>query len=47
MKELNLKKNKFFNKSEKYLNKFVSIQIFYKMEKKYPNAIENTIREVI
>ena len=46
MKELNLKKINFF-KIEKYLNKFVSIQIFYKMEKKYPNAIENTIREVI
>ena len=36
MKELDLKKNKFFNKSKKLLDKFVSIQIFYNMEKKYP-----------
>lgn len=45
MKELDLKKNKFFSKSKAFLDKFVSIQIFYNMEKKYPNEILKSIEE--
>lgn len=47
MKELELKKYKFFKKSEKYLNRFVSLQIFYNMDKKYPIAVEQSIEEVL
>ena len=46
MKELDLKKNNFFKKSKNYLDKFVSLQIFYNMDKKYPLAIEQTIKEI-
>ncbi len=47
MKELELKKDKFFKKSERYLNRFVSLQIFYNMDKKYPTAVEQSIKEVL
>ena len=47
MKELNLKKNNFFKKSQNYLDRFVSLQIFYNMDKKYPQAIEQTIKEIL
>ena len=47
MKELELKKDKFFKKSEEYLNRFVSLQIFYNMDKKYPLAIEQSVEEVL
>jgi 8-amino-3,8-dideoxy-alpha-D-manno-octulosonate transaminase len=46
MRELGLKKNNFFKKSKNYLDKFVSLQIFYNMDKKYPLAIEQTIKEI-
>ncbi len=47
IKELDLKKDFFFKKSLKNLEKFVSIQIFYKMDKKYPDIIEKTIKKVL
>ena len=47
MRELDLKKSSFFNRSKKYLNKFVSIPIFYKMNKQYPEEIKKTIKEII
>ncbi|MDC3174446.1 aminotransferase class I/II-fold pyridoxal phosphate-dependent enzyme [Candidatus Pelagibacter sp.] len=47
MEELDLKKNKYFKKSENYLAKFVSVQIFYNMKKDYPEAIEKSVKETL
>ena len=47
IKELNLKKYNFFRKSLNKLNKFVSVQIFYNMDKNYPLAIKKTLQEIL
>ena len=47
MKELDLKKNKYFKKSEDYLARFVSVQIFYNMNKDYPEVIERSVKETL
>lgn len=47
MKELDLKKNKYFKKSENYLARFVSVQIFYNMNKDYPEVIERSVKETL
>lgn len=47
IKELNLKKYNFFRKSLNKLNKFVSVQIFYNMDKNYPLAIKKTVEEIL
>ena len=47
IKELKIKEDNNFVKSLNQIEKYVSIQIFYNMDKKYPKAIEDTIREVL
>lgn len=47
IKKLNLNKNNSYKKSLDILNKFVSIQIFYKMKSDYPIKIETTLKEIL
>ena len=47
IKELDLKRDNYFKKSLNKINKYVSLQIFYKMEKNYPNKIEQTIKDIL
>ena len=47
IKELDIKKDNYFIKSLNKINKYVSLQIFYKMDKNYPNRIEQTIKDIL
>ena len=47
IKKLELKKNNYFIKSKKILDKCVAIPIQYKMSKIFPYIVEQTIKEVI
>tara|TARA_B100001248_G_scaffold262314_2_gene257483 strand:- start:1995 stop:3143 length:1149 start_codon:yes stop_codon:yes gene_type:complete len=47
IKELNLKKSNSYKKSLKKINKYVSLQIFYKMKDDYPKKIVSTLRQIL
>ena len=47
IKELDIKKDNYFIKSLNKIDKYVSLQIFYKMDKNYPNRIEQTIKDIL
>ena len=47
IKELNLNKDNSYNVSLNKINKYVSLQIFYKMNNDYPQKIVSTLKEIL
>tara|TARA_B100000965_G_scaffold406447_1_gene445440 strand:- start:2450 stop:3598 length:1149 start_codon:yes stop_codon:yes gene_type:complete len=47
IKELELKKNNYFNKSKNILNRSVSIPIFFKMKKNFPEIVLKSIEDTL